>query len=118
MKLEKKKDAEIAQRQGMTIKTIIQVIWLLVSGVISYFLVTYLLANEEVGFTYGSIYSALGISRSTVPEIVILGVLILIGVMLLQIFLWLGFMFGSPEGRRRTGEPTLHSRNYDPNDYR
>lgn len=117
MKVEKKKDAEIARRQGMTKKTIIQVIWLIISGVISYYLVTYLLASDEVGLSYGAIYSGLGISRSTIPEVVILGALVLIGVMFFQMFLWLGFMFASPEGRRRTGEPSLHSRYKDPNDY-
>lgn len=117
MKLEKKKDAEIARRQGMTKQTIIQIVWFTISAIISYFLLTFLLNSDEISFSYGMIYGALGISRNTIPEGAILAILILIMVFFFQIFLWLGFMFASEEGRRQTGRASLHSQNYDPNDY-
>lgn len=115
MRIEKKIEEEIARRKGMTVKTIIQIVWLGISGVISYFLVNYMLTSEEINFSYRLIYNTLRIPQS-VPEIVVLGLLIFIGVFVFQIFLWLGFAFASPEGRRKTGDPSLYSRNKDPLD--
>ncbi len=115
MRIEKKQDEEIARRQGMTGKTVIQVVWFLISGIISYFLVTFMLNSEEVNFSYGLIYNTTGLPRS-VPEGAILAILILILIMVFQVFLWLGFALASPEGRRKTGQPSLYSRNKDPFD--
>jgi hypothetical protein len=116
MRLEKKQDAEIAERKGMTTQTIVQIVWFIISGGISYWLITFMLASEEIPLSYAMFYSAFGISRSAVPEGVILAVLVLLLVMFFQIFLWLGFAMVSPEGRRRTGDASMYSRNQDPFD--
>jgi hypothetical protein len=112
MKLEKKRDEEMAARKGMTGKTIIAFIWLAISGVIAYFLVNYLFETDVL--SYGTFYG-LGIPRS-VPQWVITGVLIILIVIIMQTFLMLGFMLASPEGRRRTGDPSLYSHNKEPFD--
>ncbi|MCA9921779.1 MAG: hypothetical protein KC419_21845 [Anaerolineales bacterium] len=117
MRLEKKKEQEIARRQGMTGKTIIQIIWLVISAGVAYFLLTYMIESEEINFTYGTIYRALFIPTS-VPRWVVLSGLIIIFVLFMQMFLALGFAIASPEGRRKTGKPTLYSRNKDPFDDR
>ncbi|MEM7332030.1 MAG: hypothetical protein AAF490_08055 [Chloroflexota bacterium] len=115
MRIEKKQDEEIARRQGMTGKTMIQVIWFVFTGAISYFLVTFLLNSEEVNFSYALIYNTTGLPR-TVPEGAVLALLVLIFIIIFQVFLWLGFALASPEGRRKTGQPTMYSRNKDPFD--
>lgn len=115
MRIEKKQDEEIARRKGMTGKTVVQVIWLLLSAGLSYYLINYLLNSDESSFSYNAVYNATGLPR-TVPEGALLAGMILLLVLLFQIFLWLGFAMASPEGRRKTGVPSLHSRNKDPFD--
>ncbi|HEX6386373.1 MAG TPA: hypothetical protein VF177_17005 [Anaerolineae bacterium] len=113
MRLEKKRDEELAERKGMTGKTIIQIVWLLISFVIAYFLSVYLFEQEVI--TYNMLYTQLAIPRD-VPREALLGGLMLLIVMVMQMFLILGFVIASPEGRRRTGEPSLRSRKKDPFD--
>ncbi len=113
MRLEKKHEEELEKRKGLAGKTIIQVIWLIISFIIAYFLVQYLINNNYL--SYSMIYGV-GIPRE-VPEVVILLTLMLFIVVAMQFFLFIGFAFTNPEGRRRTGTPTLHSRTKDPYDY-
>ncbi|MBE2221407.1 MAG: hypothetical protein IAF02_07700 [Anaerolineae bacterium] len=112
MRLEKKRDEEIAARKGMTGRTIIAIIWLGISGVIAYFLVQYLFDTNVL--RYNSLYNA-GIPKS-VPQWVLMGALIFVVVAMMQTFLFLGFMFASPEGRRHTGDPSLYSQHKEPFD--
>ena len=112
MRLEKKKDEEIAARKGMTGRTIIAFIWLAISGTLAYFLIEYLI-SENI-FSLNTFYQ-MGVPRA-VPDWVLMGVMILIIVMLMQTFLLFGFMVASPEGRRRTGDPSLYSHSKDPLD--
>ncbi len=112
MRLEKKRDEELARRKGLTGRTIFATFWLLISIVIGYFLVDYLI---DQGLLSLNMFYQLGIPRS-VPSVVFFWVLVLIVVAIMQFFLMFGFMIASPEGRRRTGEPTLYSRNKDPFD--
>jgi hypothetical protein len=117
MRLEKKRDEEIAQRKGMTGKTLIQIVWLGLSGVVAYGLLTYMNNADEINFSYSRVYRVLAIPGS-VPQWVVIGGMILIFVLVMQVFLSLGFVIASPEGRRKTGEGSLHSRNKDPFDDR
>lgn len=113
MRLEKKQQEELQKRKGLTGRTLIQVVWLLISGVIAFYLLRYL--EGQGVFKYDEIYRLLAIPRS-VPDWVVMGGMILLIVFVMQIAVMIGFMFASPEGRRRTGQPTLHSRNKDPFD--
>lgn len=110
MRLEKKREEELAQRKGMTGRTIIASIWLLISIVAGYFLVTYLIDQDYLSL---SIFYSWGVPRA-IPEWVFLVALILVVVAIMQFFLFFGFMMVSPEGRRRTGDPSLYSRSKDP----
>ena len=112
MRLEKKKDEELAARKGMTGRTIIGFIWLAISGVLAYLLVKYLIDGNVLKL---NIFYQMGVPRQ-IPTWVFMGVLILLIVILMQMFLLVGFMFASPEGRRHTGDPSLHSRSKDPFD--
>lgn len=117
MRLEKKKQSELAERKGLTTRTIVQVIWLGISGVIAYFVLDWLFETEQL--TYDYFYNNLLIPRD-VPEVAILGALILFAVLVMQFFLILGYGFASPVGRERPGNPSPYSQTYDPmqDDYR
>ncbi|MCB9421467.1 MAG: hypothetical protein H6667_16810 [Ardenticatenaceae bacterium] len=113
MRLDQKREEELERRKGKTGKTIIQFIWLLISFVVAYFVVKFII---DAGYlTYNMIYGV-GIPRS-IPTIVITIVLMFVVVVFMQFFLFIGFMVANPEGRRRTGDPTLKSRTKDPYDY-
>ena len=115
MRLEKKRAEEISKRKGLTGKTIIQVIWLLVTGTLAYFFANYLF---DQGLVSASLfYNQLLIPRS-VPEWGLKLIMVLGMVIVMQIVFSFGYILASPEGRRRTGDATLHSRNKDPFDDR
>ncbi|MCA9977382.1 MAG: hypothetical protein R3E31_10790 [Chloroflexota bacterium] len=117
MRLEKKRDAELAKRKGQANKTIIQLIWLGISFFVAYFIANLVILAPGNGLvTYRQIYSALQIPSSKVPEWVLLGGVMLIIVFIMQFIFFIGFFFTSHEGRRRTGTPSLYSRNEDPLD--
>ncbi|NHZ71580.1 MAG: hypothetical protein GWP17_00625 [Aquificales bacterium] len=112
MRLEKKKDEELAARKGMTGRTIIGFIWLSISAALAYFLIKYL---TDEGILRFSTFYQLGIPRQ-IPSWVLMWGLILMIVLLMQMFLLVGFMIASPEGRRRTGDPSLYSHSKEPFD--
>ncbi len=119
MRLDKKHDAELARRRGNAVRTIIQFIWLAISFVIAYFLCTLVIFNPDGGLlTYNEVYRALAVSRADIPQWVILGAFMLLIVIAMQFFLFIGFFLSSYEGRRRPGTPSLYSRNKDPLDDR
>lgn len=112
MRLEKKKDEEIAARKGMTGKTIVAFIWLAISAVAAYFLVNYIF--DTGALRYSTFYN-MGLPEQ-IPNWVIMAVMVLIVVAFMQSVLIFGYMLGSPEGRRRTGDASLYSHSSDPYD--
>ena len=117
MRLDQRRDAELARQKGLTTRTIIQFIWLALSAFLAYLALNYLFASEQLSYEF--FYSTLLIPRA-VSQPVILAVLILIIVIVMQFFLVMGFAIASPKGRERTGNPSPYSDNYDPmqDDYR
>ena len=113
MRLEKQYEEDIARRKGLTKRTIIQVIWLGISGVIMYFLVTSL--EKDGLINYREMANAFNLPI-TIPDWVFIAIIVAFGIVLMQLLLFIGFAFGSPEGRRKSGTPSLHSRNKDPLD--
>jgi uncharacterized membrane protein YedE/YeeE len=113
MRLQKKKEEELAKRKGLTGKTIIQVIWLAISVAIAFFLTQFLFAGNYVNLQM--FYTQLFIP-SAVPEWGVKAIMIFGIVVVMQIIFAMGFFIASPEGRRRTGDASLHSRNKDPFD--
>lgn len=115
MRLEKKREEELSRRKGLTGKTIIQVIWLLVTGTLAYFFTNYLF-NEGL-LNANTFYNQLYIPRS-VPELGVKLIIVFGLVIVMQIVFSIGYIIASPEGRRRTGDASMHSRNKDPFDDR
>lgn len=112
MRLEKKKDEEIAARKGMTGKTIVAFIWLAISAVAAYFLVQYIFDTDAL--RYSTFYN-MGLPKQ-VPNWAIMAAMVLLVVAVMQSVLIFGFMLASPEGRRRTGDASLYSHSNDPYD--
>lgn len=117
MRIEKKKEQELAQRKGLTRRTVIQVIWLLLSGVIAYFIVQALFDGGYISMEF--FRNELAIPQE-VPDIAIEGGLVLLIVFVMQFFLIFGYVVASPQGRERSGKPSAYSSNPDPleNEYR
>ena len=115
MRLEKKHAEEIAKRKGLTGKTLVQVVWLLVTGTLAYFFAGYLFDQGLVstGLFYNQLYIPRAVPLWGLKLIMTLGMVIV-----MQIVFSFGYIIASPEGRRRTGDPTLKSRNKDPFDDR
>ncbi len=114
MRLEKRQQAELAKRKGLAGKTIIQFIWLSISFVVAYFVASYLFGSKILNLA--GFYSIFGVNRNQVPSWVFIGLVMLGIVIVMQVILYMGFVFGSEEGRRPTGRPSIHSRVKDPND--
>lgn len=111
MRLEKKNEQELAKRKGLTTRTILQVVWLVLSGIIVYFIVQALFDAQIL--TYSFFYSSLSVP-GWVPQEAIIATLILVGIVIMQFFFIFGYLITSPEGRAPTGKPTVHSRDPDP----
>ncbi|MFQ5400808.1 MAG: hypothetical protein ACE5E7_14580 [Anaerolineae bacterium] len=118
MHLDKKREEELAERKGLAVKTIIQTIWLLITTGIAYFIIQ--LAETQGLLSYPRIRALLTLPPQ-VENWEIMAALILVFVIIMQFVLFVGFAIASPEGRRRTGTPSLHSRRkaiYDEEHYR
>ncbi len=99
-------------RIGLSISLVIMLVWLGISLVVADFVVDYLIGQDF--FVPAEMY-AQGLP-TWVPEwAIILGAILLL-VFVMQILLWFGFMLVSPEGHRKTGRPSMYSRNPDPLD--
>lgn len=115
MRLEKKRAEEISKRKGLTGKTVVQVIWLFFTGTLAYLFANYLFSQGLVSASV--FYNQLFIPRA-VPEWGLKLIMVLGMVIVMQIVFSIGFIIASPEGRRRTGDATMKSRNKDPFDDR
>jgi hypothetical protein len=113
MKIERKRERELAERQGSARKTIIQGTWLLLSIIVAFILFRYLDQSGTLTMRYLRTQLSL---PAAVPEVVIMAIAILVFVIISQFFLTLGFFFASPQGRRKPGRGDLYSSNRDLDD--
>lgn len=113
MRLDMKKDAELAKRKGTARKTILAVLWLALCVAVAYFITEWLFESGTIttGFFYNQLYIP-----STVDELFIRIGFIVVLVIIMQFFVLLGYAFSSPQGRTRPGNATAYSKNPDPNE--
>lgn len=111
MRIDRRRDQELARRRGFARRTVVQSVWLLLSAAATYFFVRYLMTNNYL--SYEQIYRQLSLPPS-LPEWAILLAMIVIGVGILQFFFFLAFALVSPDGRAQTGRATPYSRHNDP----
>jgi hypothetical protein len=116
MRLEKKKDEELARRAGLTKRTLVQLLFLTIVTVAAYFLTNALFAEELIsrGRMLG-VFPFLRRLPDWAPQ-----VLIIIGlVFVMQILFTFFFFLFSPEAWRKIDQGSLYSQNKDPyDDYR
>jgi ABC-type sugar transport system permease subunit len=113
MRLDRAREYEIAQRKGSTLRTIVQTIWLFISFVLAYYVSQWLFAERII--TYHFIYSQFSVP-SAVPPWAIQGALMLLIVIVMQLFILIGFFIGTPRGRAKSGRASAYSDNPDPFD--
>ena len=111
MRLDAKHEAEIAKRKGLTIKTILAIIWLGLCFTAAYLITDWLF--ESGALTLNFFYTRLFIPRSIPEEIILIGFMIVI-VVILQFFVLIGYAFANPMARRRPGTPTAYSPDPEP----
>lgn len=113
MRIDQVREAELKKRKGSSIRMIIQIVWLIISGVVAYFLSNYIITNTDLNFNF---FRNNFFIPPVIPDWAIHGAFILILVFLMQAIFAVGYAFGSPEGRVKTGRPRADSRNPDPFD--
>lgn len=112
MQLEKRKQQELKEREGLAKRTIAQTIWLLLSAILGYLFVRVLF--DQGILTYPFFYSTLGLPQAWIKEWMIQGALVIVGVIIMQFFFLLGYAFASPQARRPTGKASARPQDPDP----
>lgn len=113
MRLDAKKERELAKRKGFALRTILAVIWLAISISIAYFLIDWLFENNYLnkGFFYGQLRIP-----PVIPEWAIIVGCMVVVIVIINFFVLIGFALFSPAGRRRPGTSYLYSPDPDPDD--
>lgn len=109
MYMEKKRQAEMAKRKGLTKRTFAQFFLMLLAAVAAAGIVYWLETSGEFSVTR---FYSMGIP-TWVPTwglLVGFGFVIMIAI---QFLIGIGFVIGSPAGRERQGQATAHSKTID-----
>ncbi|MDX1615303.1 MAG: hypothetical protein R3300_13395 [Candidatus Promineifilaceae bacterium] len=119
MRLERKKEAELARRKGNAVRTIIMLLWLLFSGLVAWGITEWL--QESGTLTIQRVRTYLFLSPEIDSLWIRLGMMLII-IMAMQLVLLFVFAMFSKSARRRPGDASLYSRqkegNVDKYDYR
>ncbi|UCG24764.1 MAG: hypothetical protein JSW55_01845 [Chloroflexota bacterium] len=113
MRLDAKRDRELARRRGLAKRTILAVIWLAICFALAFLIMSYLFDNDLLSYNF--FYSRLFIP-SEVSETALLIASMVVIVIIINFFVLLGYGLASPAGRRRPGTPSMHSGEPDPDD--
>ena len=115
MRLDAKRDRELAKRKGLALRTILAVIWLGLCFFVAYVVVSYLFDNDMLTFAFfrGPLYIPFSIS----DELIIIGVTVVI-VVAINFLVLVTYGLLSPTGRRRPGTPSMYSEDPDPDDHK
>lgn len=115
MRLDAKRDRELAKRRGFALRTVLAVIWLGICFVGAYYLVEYLFASELL--TFGFFRGQLRIPFEISDTAIVIGLMVVIVVAINFIVLVIYGLF-SPAGRRRPGTPSMYSADPDLDDHK
>jgi ABC-type sugar transport system permease subunit len=111
MRIEHKRELELARRKGLTRRTILAVLWLAICFAAAYFVTEWLFENDII--TYNGLYARLFIPRWVDQIFLQIGLMIVL-VIIVQFFVLIGYGLLSFAGRRRPGEASLYSDDPDP----
>ncbi len=115
MRIQMKRDRQLAKRKGNARRTIFAILWIALCFAAAYLITEWVFNQEIVDINF--FYARFLIPRSVDEFIVQLGIMTVI-VIIMQLFILLGFAFSSPIGRMRTGRASAYSRDPDPDDHR
>ncbi|GMQ79565.1 MAG: hypothetical protein BMS9Abin02_2167 [Anaerolineae bacterium] len=115
MRIEMKRDRELAKRKGNARRTIVGIGWLALCFTVAYFLSEWLFEQEILDINF--FYSRLLIPRTVNEIFVQIGFMAVI-VILMQFLILIGYAFSSPIGRMRPGRASPYSRDPDLDDHR
>ena len=110
MWIDKKRQAETAKRKGLSARTAVVIVLLVLGFAAAWLLTSWLLSSGKMSIDL--FYNDLGIPR-TVSQNTIQIVFTLIIVFALQFLAVLGFAMANPEARQRSGRPTAVAQNPD-----
>jgi uncharacterized membrane protein len=113
MRIEKKHEAELEQRKGLTRRTILASVWLIISFAISYLAAGWLMGGDILGLDF--FYQEIGIPE-TISEVVLQFVVAFVILILIQFVVLIGYAVASPKAKIRPGTPTTYSSDPDPYD--
>jgi quinol-cytochrome oxidoreductase complex cytochrome b subunit len=113
MRLDERRKIDLERRRGQTWRTILAGIWLALCIWGATWLTDRLFASGTLSANF--FYNDLFIPRTVSPEIIRVGVIIVV-VVLVQFFVLIGYGLTSPIGRLRPDNPTPYTRNPEPED--
>jgi Na+-driven multidrug efflux pump len=115
MRLDAKRDRELARRKGLTRRTILAAVWLAICFGLAYLIMSFLFDNELLSYRF--FYNQLFVPHD-VSETVILVALMFVIVIIINFFVLIGYGLTSSAGRRRPGTPSLRSSDPDADDHK
>jgi Na+-driven multidrug efflux pump len=113
MRLDAKRERELARRKGLAWRTILAVIWLALCFGLAFLIMSYLFDNDLLSYNF--FYSRLFIPHE-VSETALLIASMIVVVVIINFIVLLGYGLFSPVGRRRPGTPSMHSSEPDLDD--
>ncbi|MGB3713450.1 MAG: hypothetical protein WA996_03380 [Candidatus Promineifilaceae bacterium] len=113
MRIEKKHEAELEKRKGLTKRTILAGLWLFISFAISYLAAGWLMSSDILGLDF--FYEDIGIPE-TVSEVVMQIAVAFVIFLMIQFVVLIGYAVTSPKAKMRPGTPTTYSSEKDPYD--
>lgn len=113
MRLDAKRERELARRKGFAFRTIVAVVWLAICFGLAYLLMNYLFDNDILSYNF--FYSRLFFPAEISETMILIGSMIVV-VVIINFFVLVGYALASPTGRRRPGTPSMYSQDPDPDD--
>ena len=115
MRLDAKREREVARRKGLTVRTILAMLWMALCILAAYYLANYLFENEILKMSF--FRGPLRIPYSISDTVIVIGFMLVIVIAINFLFLVVYGLFSSA-GRRRPGTPSMYSADPDPDDHK
>ena len=111
MRIEMKREAELQKRKGQTWRTVLAILWLILSFVGAYFLTNWLLAEGylELGYFYQFFRIPGTVNESTLT--LAMSLVVFLGI---QFFVLIFLAISSPKAKRKSGIPRVDTDDPDP----
>ena len=115
MRLDAKREKELARRKGLALRTILAIIWLALCIALAFWFVSYLFDNELLNMSF--FRNRLLIPFSISDTFIVIGLVVVLVVAINFVVLVIYGLF-SPTGRRRPGTPSMYSADPEPDDHK